>query len=211
MENKPIVWQVSADNFGKGILLRAISDMRREELAQAALEVFLTHGAEGMTLERVAKVAGSSKGTVLHYYQSKEALLDRVLRDVLRVLGQEARAAVAAHPGVGQKIGAQLALCFRAELFTPDYARAWLSVVAKSPENKGLDRFRRLIARRLRSNLRAQLRPLVGATEARPIAESLAALIDGLWLRRAVDPGSLTPERAAALAQTHLEESLAFL
>jgi len=191
--------------------LRAISDMRREELAQAALEVFLIHGAEGMTLERVAKVAGSSKGTVLHYYQSKEALLDRVLRDVLRVLGQEARATVAAHPAMREKIAAQISLCFRAELFTPDYARAWLSVISKSPENNGLDRFRRLMARRLRSNLRAQLRPLVGATEARPIAESLAALIDGLWLRRALDPGSLTPERAAALAKTHLEESLAFL
>ena len=68
-----------------------------------------------------------------------------------------------------------------------------------------------MLARRLRSNLRAQLRPLVGATEARPVAESLAALIDGLWLRRAVDPDSLSPDRAAALAQTHLEESLAFL
>ena len=195
----------------RGPPVRPISDMRREELAQAALEVFLTHGAEGMTLERVAKVVGSSKGTVLHYYHSKEALLDRVLRDILRVLGHEARRSVGGHPTAQQKLGAQIALCFRPELFTPDYARAWLSVVSKSAETKGLDRYRRLMARRLRSNLRAQLRPLVGATEARPIAESLAALIDGLWLRRAVDPVSLSPERAAALAQTHLEESLAFL
>ena len=191
--------------------LRSISEMRREELALAALEVFLAHGAEGMTLESVAAVAGSSKGTVLHYYHSKEALLDRVLRDILRVLGQEARAAVAVHPGARQKLAAQIALCFRPELFTPAYAQAWLSVVAKSSANRGLDRYRRLLARRLRSNLRAQLRPLVGATEARPVAESLAALIDGLWLRRAVDPDSLSPDRAAALAQTHLEESLAFL
>lgn len=191
--------------------MRPIAEMRREELAQAALEVFLAHGADGMTLERVAKVVGSSKGTVLHYYQTKEALLDRVLRDILRVLGNEARQAVGRHPSVRERLGAQIALCFRAELFTPAYARAWLSVVSKSPENKSLDRYRHLLARRLRSNLRAQLRPLVGATEARPIAESLAALIDGLWLRRAVDPASLSPERAAALAQTHLEESLAFL
>ncbi len=191
--------------------MRPISDMRREELAQAALEVFLAHGAEGMTLERVAKVVGSSKGTVLHYYHSKEALLDRVLRDILRVLGKEARRSVSVQPTARQKVGAQIALCFRPALFTSDYARAWLSVISKSTENNNLDRYRRLISRRLRSNLRAQLRPLVGATEARPVAESLAALIDGLWLRRAVDPSSLSPERAAALAQTHLEESLAFL
>lgn len=191
--------------------LRPISDVRREELALAALEVFLTSGADGMTLERVAKTAGTSKGTVLHYYLSKEALLDRVLRDVLRVLGREAQASIVAQTTAREKVNAQIALCFRPELFTPEYARAWLSVIAKCAAGNGLDRYRRLIARRLRSNLQAYLRPLVGATEARPVAESLAALIDGLWLRRAVDPVGLTPDRAKALALTHLEESLAFL
>lgn len=191
--------------------LRPISDLRREELAHAALEVFLTVGAEGMTLERVAKTAGTSKGTVLHYYLTKEALLDRVLRDVLRVLGREAQACMMARTTPREKVNAQISLCFRPELFTPEYAGAWLSVIARCTGDNGLDRYRRLIARRLRSNLRAYLRPLVGATEARPVAESLAALIDGLWLRRAVDPAGLTPDRAKALALTHLEESLAFL
>lgn len=191
--------------------LRPISDVRREELAHAALEVFMTLGADGMTLDRVAKTAGTSKGTVLHYFVTKDALLDRVLRDVLRVLGREAQVSLAAQTTAREKVNAQISLCFRPELFTPDYARAWLSVIAKCTGGDGLDRYRRLVARRLRSNLRAYLRPLVGATEARPVAESLAALIDGLWLRRAVDPAGLTPDRAKALALTHLEESLAFL
>lgn len=191
--------------------LRPIKDVRREELAQAALEVFLAEGADGMTLDRVAKTAGASKGIVLHYYTSKEALLDRVLRDVMRVLGQEARAALLPAQTARTRAEAQISLCFRPELFTPPYARAWLSVITKCPENKQLNRYRRLLQRRLRSNLRASLRPLVGATEARPVADSLIALMDGLWLRRAIDPDAMTPDRAAALAQTHLEESLAFL
>lgn len=190
--------------------LKPVSDLRREEIAKAALAIFVMQGADGMTLERVAKEIGASKGIILHYFSSKDDLVDRVLSDVLSILGREYRAALSSAVGSDQWLTSFLPFVVSAELFTEEYAKVWLSICAQAQEHKPFRRFRRIITWRMRTNLVAALKPRLGKMEARPVAESLMALVDGLWLRRALDPESLSPDRAKALLLTHLEESLAF-
>jgi TetR/AcrR family transcriptional repressor of bet genes len=70
---------------------------------------------------------------------------------------------------------------------------------------------KRLLAvyqRRLRSNLVAAIRPLAG-DRAGEIAESLGAMIDGLYLREVLKSGAPDGTTAAALALRHLEAELA--
>ena len=69
---------------------------------------------------------------------------------------------------------------------------------------------KRLLAvyqRRLRSNLLVGLRPLVG-DRAEGVAESLGALIDGLYLREVLKSGAPDGPAAAALAMRHLDAKL---
>ncbi len=73
----------------------------------------------------------------------------------------------------------------------------------------GLARIQRVYERRLRSNLLAPLKQLLPAAEAEQLAEGLAALIDGLWLRCALTGGALDPTAAGRLARDYFHAALA--
>jgi len=65
---------------------QSIGDIRRAELSQAAFEALVRHGIRGTTLDRVAKIAGVSKGVVLHHFRDKDALFEGVQRKANTVL-----------------------------------------------------------------------------------------------------------------------------
>jgi AcrR family transcriptional regulator len=50
-------------------------DERPRELLEAALQVFARNGYRNTTLDEVAEAAGVTKGTIYHYFDTKEALL----------------------------------------------------------------------------------------------------------------------------------------
>ncbi|MFL5563362.1 MAG: TetR/AcrR family transcriptional regulator [Gemmatimonadaceae bacterium] len=54
-------------------------DDRPGELLEAALAVFAEHGYRNTTLDDVAKAAGVTKGTIYHYFSTKEELLLRAV------------------------------------------------------------------------------------------------------------------------------------
>ena len=61
--------------------------------------------------------------------------------------------------------------------------------------------------RRLRSNLVHALRPRAGA-EARRLAETLGALIDGVYLRAVIDQRGPQPARAHEMVRRWLDDAL---
>lgn len=56
---------------------------RPGEIVASALELFVEHGFAATRLEDVARRAGVSKGTVYLYFDSKEALFEAVVREVV--------------------------------------------------------------------------------------------------------------------------------
>jgi AcrR family transcriptional regulator len=54
-------------------------DERPQELLDAALSVFAEHGYRTTTLDQVAEAAGVTKGTIYHYFSTKEELLLRAI------------------------------------------------------------------------------------------------------------------------------------
>ena len=81
--------------------------------------------------------------------------------------------------------------------FAPEVVAAWLSFYVHAQSATGARRLLGIYQRRLVSNLADALRPLAGE-RARDLAETLAALIDGLYIRHAL--GDL-PDGAAASAR----------
>ncbi|MCB0912787.1 MAG: TetR/AcrR family transcriptional regulator [Propionibacteriaceae bacterium] len=55
-------------------------DVRREELLDVALELCRTYGFESMNVEQVTRAAGVAKGTFYHYFASKDAMLEQLVR-----------------------------------------------------------------------------------------------------------------------------------
>src|ERR1700741_1583812 len=56
---------------------------RRIELVQAAARVFATKGVGNTTMRDIADETGILAGSLYHHFQSKDALLEEVLRPVL--------------------------------------------------------------------------------------------------------------------------------
>lgn len=55
------------------------AEERKEEIILAACELFLNKGYESTTMRDVMSKVGVAKGTIYHYFKSKEALLEEVL------------------------------------------------------------------------------------------------------------------------------------
>lgn len=54
---------------------------RRAAIVEAAVTVFAAHGFEAGTIRKIAREAGVAEGLIYHYFDSKEALLDAIIRD----------------------------------------------------------------------------------------------------------------------------------
>lgn len=53
---------------------------RRDEILDAALDCFVTHGYHGTAVPTVAKRAGVAAGTLYHYFPSKEVMVNALFR-----------------------------------------------------------------------------------------------------------------------------------
>jgi len=63
--------------------LSRIQIARREIILEAALEVFSQRGFRGATVDEIAAEAGLSKPNLLYYFDSKEAIHEQLLADLL--------------------------------------------------------------------------------------------------------------------------------
>ena len=54
---------------------------RKEHILQSAQKVFLKKGYYGATIDEIAAEEGVVRGTILHYFKSKEELMQNVLKN----------------------------------------------------------------------------------------------------------------------------------
>ena len=71
-------------------------DHRRQQIAEAAIELFGDRGFERTRMEDVARAAGVAKGTLYQYFDDKEALLEGVLQMMLGDFEEQLAAATIA-------------------------------------------------------------------------------------------------------------------
>ena len=56
------------------------ADVRREELLDTALSLFLEHGYERTSVEQITTTVGVAKGTFYHYFAAKQDLLEQLVQ-----------------------------------------------------------------------------------------------------------------------------------
>jgi TetR/AcrR family transcriptional repressor of bet genes len=81
---------------------------------------------------------------------------------------------------------------------------AWLAFYVEAQRSVPMRRLLRVYARRLHANLAFALKPLMPTAEAERTAEGIAALIDGLYIRRALKDGPPDAASAIALVEDYL-------
>ena len=170
--------------------------IRKEALVKATILEIGRTGSLDVTVSQIAKRAGMSSALAHHYFGSKEGMFLAAMRHILTLYGAEVRGALVMADAPKARLEAILRASFSPANFRREAVGAWLNfwVLAQTvPEA------RRLLAiyqGRLRSNLMACLRPMVGA-RADEVARGLGALIDGLYLREVLKSGA--PDGAAAV------------
>lgn len=181
--------------------------IRKEALVKATIVEIGRTGSLDVTVSQIAKRAGMSSALAHHYFGSKEEMFLAAMRHIMTLYGAEVRGALAVAEGPEGRVRAILVASFSPGNFRREAVGAWLNFWVLAQTVPQAKRLLAIYQGRLRSNLVAALRPLAG-DRAGEIAESLGALIDGLYLREVLKSGLPDGAAAVALALRTLEAEL---
>lgn len=187
----------------------SIEQVRRRDLIEAAYQTFLEHGFKGMTMARIGERAGMSHGIVNYYFKSKDELVSAVVRKANFLIMQDTARRLRRAITPRERVSAVIAGNFPAGLFTREIARAWVSYYAALGGRGELERMQRAVDWRLASNLMHALSQIVGRGDARSIANYIAVLIDGFWLRHAKSHDPVDAGKAIALIEAFVDAQIA--
>ncbi len=162
--------------------------VRRRQLVDATITSIHEFGLADATVTRIAKKAGVSPGIVHHYFTDKDELLFESMRLMLKNLRSQAVARLTKAHTPHERISAIIDASFAPEQFSPKVTTAWLALYASAPQSKNLTRILTLYHHRLRSNLIYNLKQISPSANHVQLAEAISALIDGLYLRGALNP-----------------------
>lgn len=173
-------------------------ETRRNEIMEAALELFLDRGAEGTAVTDIVRSVGVAQGTFYYHFPSKDALLDTLAERIAEPVG----AVVAA--GIGdphETVPARMRQTLTALLDLIEASRTHLAGLVR-PGNEGLhDR----VGGALRGHLAPAFTALVregnadGSLAVEPAAETVELLLATVFhLTRAQAHGE-DPRRVARL------------
>jgi betaine-aldehyde dehydrogenase len=163
-----------------------LEDFRRIQLIDVTIDSLAEVGYVGSTLAQIASRADVSPGLVAHYFDDKDGLLEAAFRTLSRRLFEQLDARMRqAHTPRG-RIQAIIDTNLGPQEFTRRTGSAWLAFWGQVPHVHGLKRVQNAYQRRMVSNLRYALVRLLAVPEARSLASTIAAMIDGVWLRAAL-------------------------
>jgi TetR/AcrR family transcriptional repressor of bet genes len=182
--------------------------LRRRALIDAAILTIGERGTLDVTMSEIAGRAGVSSALAHHYFGAKDGLLQATMRHILSELNADVRKALATSRTARERASAVIAVNFSETQFQPEIIAAWLAFYVEAQKSEPLRRLLRVYARRLHSNLMSGLRGLMSRPEAERAAEAIAALIDGLYIRRALKDGTPNAASAIALVEDYLETKL---
>ena len=185
--------------------------IRRKALIEAAIETIGAQGNLDVTMSQIARSAGVSPALAHHYFGGKDKLFLATMRHLLKDFGGGVREALRAAGAPRTRISAIIRQSFRPDQFAVATVAAWLAFYVRAQSDPQARRLLGVYARRLNSNLVDALTRIAPRTDALRIAEGIAALIDGLYIRRALKDGPPDPASAIALVEGYVDTELTVL
>ena len=172
--------------------------LRRASLVEATIAEIGRAGSLDVTVGQIAKTAGMSTALAHHYFGGKNQIFLAAMRHILTEYGAVVRASLGRANTPMSRAEAIITASFDETCFAPATVAAWMTLYAAAPTQPQMTQLLAVYQSRLRSNLTHALRPLTATPQAH--AETLAALIDGLYLRAALSAdGSSSQAKRTAL------------
>ncbi len=170
--------------MGIGMARIGKEPQRRAALVAATISEVGAAGSLDVTVGQIARRAGVSSALAHHYFGGKTDIFLAAMRHILTEYSAEVRAALKRTTVPEARLRALVAANFAQSFFEPATVAAWLNFYVLAQRDPQAARLLRIYKRRLRSNLIAALR--LHASDPAPVADTLGALIDGLYLRAAL-------------------------
>ncbi|OLQ72955.1 transcriptional regulator BetI [Photobacterium proteolyticum] len=186
-------------------------EIRRPQLVEATMAVIDEVGLSGASVVLISRKAGVSPGIINHYFGGKHGLLEETMRSVLRQLSATSieHLRAADKDDVTARVKAIVAANFDGYQVESKVVKTWLAFWAQSMHDTTLHRLQRVNERRLLSHLRFELKKVLPYEQALFVAQGVAALIDGIWLRGALNPDGICPDKAQQIISDYLQKQLA--
>lgn len=186
-------------------------DARRRQLVEATIGTMAELGFNATTLAEIARRAGVSTGLVAFYFGDKDGLLEATLRHLARELSRGLAARLRDATTPRERVQAVIDANLGSSQFDRRIATVWLAFWGQVPHQPRFARVQRVYQRRIVSNLAHALRPVMAREPSRRLAEAVAALIDGLWLRATLSAREPDSRRARHIAGALVDSQFALL
>lgn len=182
---------------------------RRAALVSATISEIGQAGSLDVTVGKIAKRAGMSTALAHYYFTSKDAIFLAAMRHILREFGSSVQAQSAFAETPAEKLLAIVDASLGEDQFSDEIVSAWLVFYVQAQHSEKAARLLRVYAKRLHSNLTFQLCNYVPRPRAQKIAHGTGAMIDGIYIRRALHHNTLGQPASRELVVEYLNLCLA--
>ncbi len=185
-------------------------EIRKPQLIKATMQAIDSTGLQKASVAIISRYAGVSPAIINHYFGGKDGLLEATMRSVLKDLSDAVRDRLGdTDPNdVVARIKAIVGGNFDSSQLDSKVVKTWLAFWSQAMHHHALFRLQRVNEQRLLSHLRRELKRVMEPERAQFVAQGIAALIDGIWLRGALTPGGINGELAQRIITDYLERQL---
>jgi AcrR family transcriptional regulator len=181
---------------------------RRRQILGAAMHVIASEGLSMTTMEKVARQAGVSPGTVTFHFRSKDELLLAALDAVAREFDEARQRAMSEAASAEEALDALIEATFDEGVAAPEKVAVWYAFWGEAPA-------RRVYMARAGDHDRVYLEDLErlfgcmaagrsGVFEPKVAARAFAGLLEWLWQELLVEGRDFDRREAIRIARAHL-------
>lgn len=180
--------------------------IRRKALIDATISEIGAAGSLDVTVGQIAKRAGMSSALAHHYFGGKDQILLAAMRHIMTGFAARVRARLGVSETPLQRLDAIVAVSLDKRNFDKAVVTAWLAFYMQAHTSDDARRLLRIYAGRLHSNLVFNLRPLLAddTVDAEHVAQGVAALIDGFYIRIALMDRPLSRDDTIAMVNEYI-------
>ncbi len=184
--------------------------IRKPQLIEATLCAIDAVGLSHANVAMISRHAGVTPAIINHYFGGKAGLLDATMRHIIALLanGVKHRLALSEDDDVVDRVLAVVDGNFSEQQIDNKVVKTWLTFWAQAMHEPSLYRLQQINEKRLLSYLRLELKAALTHEQAAFVAHGIAALIDGMWLRGALNPQGMDRELTRQIIHDYLQHQL---
>jgi len=179
---------------------RDIPPLRRTQILAAAAELFSRGGYQGVTVDAIARKAGTSKGNLYWHFGSKQEILQLLFEDILQRFDSLLREIVGSDAPPRQKLRALTRALLETAAANPE-AMSLVLQIAAQPELRDMVSAEYVLLMSRYIDTMTQLFADAGEENPRDVAALYALITDALMGMVVVAPDLYDRERIIALLE----------